>query len=180
MSKRRISISDHGTFTLFGKNISLPAIIELEDDQIEYIKNTGLYHISEPSASQLAQAKPTPLSDIEGDRFDRARTLSVNELSFRAPIMGTQFKEKAKNAIVVKRNSIYAKTAISEAEKLAANQDKKADKKSAPKVEPKKINTKTADKTKKAELAALTEKGMNSTTDSGINSANSLPPLVTE
>lgn len=111
MSKRRVYISDHGNFNLFNMDISLPAILELTDEQIEYINNTGLYQISELSAAQLSQPLPTALSAIEGSRFDATRTISVNELSFKTPIMGTQYAKKAKNAIIVKKNSIYAKAA---------------------------------------------------------------------
>ena len=103
---------------MFGMNISLPAIIELEDDQIETIKNTGLYHISELNASQKEQAKPTPLSEIEGDRFDRARTLSVNELAFKNPIMGTSFRNKAKNGLIVKKGSMLINRALKIEEKI--------------------------------------------------------------
>lgn len=116
MSKRRVYISDHGTFNLFNMDISLPAIIELTEEQIEYINNTGLYQISELSAAQASQALPTLFSGVDGDRFDSARTISVNELSFKTPIMGTQFAKKAKDAIIVKRNSIYAKAAMAQQE----------------------------------------------------------------
>lgn len=112
MAKHRVSITDHGVFNLFGMNVSLPAIIELEDDQIQTIKNSGLYHISELDSSQKMQAKPTPLSEIEGDRFDRARTLSVNELAFKNPIMGTAFKNKAQNGVIVKKGSFLINRAL--------------------------------------------------------------------
>lgn len=93
-------------------NISLPAIIDLTDEQIEFIQSSGLYKIEELNASQVINATPTLLSSVEGDRFDRARTISVNELSFKQPIMGSAFAKKAENAIIVKRNSIYAKAAL--------------------------------------------------------------------
>ena len=121
MAKRRVSIIDHGIFNMFGMNISLPAIIELEDDQIEIIKNTGLYHVAELNANQREQAKPTPLSEIEGDRFDRARTLSVNELAFKNPIMGTSFKNKAKNGVIVKKGSMLINRALKIDEKAQSN-----------------------------------------------------------
>ena len=121
MSKRRVYISDHGTFNLFDMNISLPAIIDLTEEQIEYINNTGLYQISELTAEQTSKAKPTTFSNVDGDRFDSARTLSVNELSFKMPIMGTQFAKKAKDAIIVKKNSIYAKAALKQQEPQKKN-----------------------------------------------------------
>lgn len=103
--KRRVRILDHGVFKLFGMNVSLPALLELTEDQIDYIKASGLYKIAELTPEQLTQAKPTALSDIEGDRFEHARTKSVNQLAFKTPIMGSVFAEKAKNAIVLKKNS---------------------------------------------------------------------------
>ena len=93
-------------------NVSLPAIMELTEEQISYITNSGQYKISELNSLQSSSALPTMLSEIEGDRFETSRTISVNELSFKAPIMGTKFAEKAKNAIIVKKNSIYAKAAL--------------------------------------------------------------------
>ena len=98
-------------FNMFGINVSLPAILELEEDQISYLRNSGQYNIKDLSSSQLEQAKPTPLSNIEGDRFESARTFSVNELAFKSPILGTKFANKAKDAIVVPKNSIIARKA---------------------------------------------------------------------
>lgn len=108
-SKRRVYISDHGTFTLFDMRVPLPAIMELTESQIDYIKKSGIYKISELSAAQTLKAKPTAFSDIEGDRFESARTKSVNELAFKKPILGTKFAEKAKNAVIVKKSSVYGK-----------------------------------------------------------------------
>lgn len=108
--KRRVRILDHGVFKLFGLNVSLPALIELTEDQIDYIKTSGLYKIAELTPEQLVQAKPTALSDLEGDRFEHVRSRSVNQLAFKTPIMGTEFKEKAKNAIVIKKNSSILKS----------------------------------------------------------------------
>lgn len=108
-SKRRVYISDHGTFTLFDMRVPLPAIMELTDSQIDYIKKSGIYKISELSAAQTLKAKPTAFSDVDGDRFETARTKSVNELAFKKPILGTKFAEKAKNAVIVKKSSNYGK-----------------------------------------------------------------------
>ena len=110
--KRRVYISDHGAFRLFDMDISLPAIIELTDEQIDFINASGLYKINELNSSQSLPATPTVLSALDGDRFESARTISVNELSFKMPILGTQYAKKAKDAIIVKKNSIYAKAAI--------------------------------------------------------------------
>ena len=112
--KRRVYIADHGQFTLFDMNISLPAIIELTEEQINYINTSGLYKLEELSGAQTVKATPTLLSIVDGDRFERARTISVNELSFKAPIMGSAYASKAKDAIIVNKNSIYARAAISQ------------------------------------------------------------------
>ena len=108
--KRRVYISDHGTFTLFDMRVSLPAILELTESQIDYIKKSGIYKISELSASQTLKIKPTSLTEVDGNKFETGRTRSVNELAFKKPIMGTKFAEKAKNAVIVKRSSSYGKT----------------------------------------------------------------------
>ena len=90
------------------------------------------------------QAKPTPLSEIEGDRFDKARTLSVNELAFKNPIMGTAFKNKAQNGVIVKKGSFLINRALKKDDKLNTN-----NKSSAIKKEPAKLNNNTvADNTK--------------------------------
>jgi len=112
--KRRVYIADHGQFTLFDMNISLPAIIELTEEQINYINTSGLYKLEELSGAQTVKATPTLLSIVDGDRFERARTISVNELSFKAPIMGSAYASKAKDAIIVNKNSIYARAAIAQ------------------------------------------------------------------
>lgn len=112
--KRRVYIADHGQFTLFDMNLSLPAIIELTEEQIEYINTSGLYKLEELSGAQTVKATPTLLSVVDGDRFERARTISVNELSFKTPIMGSQYASKAKDAIIVNKNSIYARAAIAQ------------------------------------------------------------------
>lgn len=112
--KRRVYIADHGQFTLFDMNISLPAIIELTEEQINYINTSGLYKLEELSGAQTVKATPTLLSIVDGDRFERARTISVNELSFKAPIMGSAYASKAKDAIIVNKNSVYARAAISQ------------------------------------------------------------------
>lgn len=111
--KHRVYISDHGNFNMFGINVSLPAILELEEDQISYLKNTGQYNIKELNASQVEQPKPTPLSNIEGDRFENIRSFSVNELAFKTPILGTNYAAKAKDAIIVPKNSYIARKAES-------------------------------------------------------------------
>ena len=96
---------------MFGISTSLPAILELEEEQITYLKNTAQYNIKDLNSSQIEQPKETPLSSIEGDRFDSARTFSVNELAFKSPILGTKFAAKAKDAIVINKNSPLAKKA---------------------------------------------------------------------
>lgn len=111
MGKRRVLIADHGMFTLFDMNISLPAIIELSEEQINYINTSGLYRIQELNATQLNKSIPTTLNSIDGERFEN-RTFSVNELAYKAPIMGSEFADKAKNAIVVKKGSLYARAAM--------------------------------------------------------------------
>lgn len=134
--KRRVYISDHGSFTMFDMNISLPAILELEEEQITYLKNTGLYNVSELNAAQATKAKETPFSSVDGDRFETARTVSVNELSFKSPILGTNFAKKAKDALVVKRNSIFAKAA------MHSKSDSTSAKVMAPKVDNKVVSNK--------------------------------------
>ena len=126
--KRRVRILDHGVFKLFGLNVSLPALIELTEEQIDYIKTSGLYKIAELTPEQLTQAKPTPLSDIEGDRFEHARTRSVNQLAFKTPIMGTDYKEKAKNAIIIKKNSSLLKSNNKNSQSSTNNQKKEKEK----------------------------------------------------
>ena len=111
MGKRRVLIADHGMFTLFDMNISLPAIIELSEEQINYINTSGLYRIQELNATQLNKSIPATLNSIDGERFEN-RTFSVNELAYKAPIMGSEFADKAKNAIVVKKGSLYARAAM--------------------------------------------------------------------
>lgn len=147
--KRRVYISDHGTFTMFDMNISLPAIIELEEDQITLLKNTGKYNVSEMGSNSM-KAKETPFSSVDGDRFETARTVSVNELRFKTPILGTNFANKAKNALVVKRSSSFAKAAMKlkeekNAPKVASKPASKSEKKAA-------VVNKVEDKTVKAVL----------------------------
>ena len=112
MGKRRVVIADHGEFNLFDMHISLPAIIELTDEQINYINTSGLYRIQELNANQLSNPMDTNLSAVDGNRFETARTFSVNELAYKAPIMGSKYADKAKNAIVVKKGSLYARAAM--------------------------------------------------------------------
>ena len=121
--KRRVYIADHGQFTLFDMNVSLPAIIELTEEQIDYINTSGLYKLEELSGAQTVKATPTLLSIVDGDRFERARTISVNELAFKAPIMGSAYADKAriKDTIIVDKNSIYARAAIAQSQDNPVN-----------------------------------------------------------
>lgn len=113
LRKRKVFISNHGQFDQFGMNISLPAIIELTEDQISFINNTGLYKIEDLNSRQTENTTSTEDEIINGgDRFSRKRSISVNELTFKAPIMGTAYASKAKDAIIVKKGSIYEKQAL--------------------------------------------------------------------
>lgn len=146
--KKRVYISDHGTFTLFGMHVSLPAILELEEEQIAFINNSGSYNVRELSAQQTVQAKETPLSRAEGDRFSTARTISVNELAFKMPILGVKHSGKAKDIEVVDSNSILAKRinnkkkAISSASRFLASVRNSNNSKKPDNIDNKNSNTK--------------------------------------
>ena len=127
MAKRKIFISNHGIFEQFGLKISLPAIIELTEEQIEFINNSGLYKVDELTSRQMEAPKDLELDIVDGDRFSRKRSISVNELAFKAPIMATAYAKDARGAIVVKKGSIYEKQAL---EQLKQTKELKHSKKS--------------------------------------------------
>lgn len=156
--KRRVRILDHGIFKLFGMNVQLPALLELTEDQIEYIKASGLYKIAELTPEQLQQAKPTVLSEIEGDRFEHARTRSVNQLAFKMPIMGSKFAEKAKDAIVLKKNSPILQSAQKNSKKKEQVKSAKpeAPKQDAPRLAETQKPAKNTDKDNKPATPAQT------------------------
>ena len=147
MGKRRIFISDHGVFSLFNMTITLPAIIELTDEQIQYIMATGLYKISELNSTQNIHSTSSLLNMIDNDKMNESRSISVNELSFKAPIMASKYADRAKNSLIVKKNSVYAKAALN---------DNKATTK------PAKVNN-TSTKKKETKAEEVVEKNNNGT-----------------
>lgn len=151
MAKRRIFISDHGVFSLFNMSVTLPAIIELTDEQIQYITATGLYKISELSSTQNVHSTTTLLNMIDSDKLNKGRSVSVNELSFKAPIMASKYADKAKNSLIVKKNSVYAKAALND-NKNATN-----------KVVNNGANNNTASKRKETKPEEVVEKNNNGT-----------------
>jgi hypothetical protein len=166
MAKRKVFISNHGTFDQFGMNISLPAIIELTEEQIAFIQNTGLYKLEELRASHLEPPKASVLDIVDGDRFSRKRTISVNELTFKAPIMGTKYAKKAKGALVVKKGSIYEKQAIDQLTKHNADAQKQSNE-NALKM-PDKLENASRDVTKPGKR----QKGINPLKNSGLLDGN--------
>lgn len=93
--KKKVYVLNHGTFNLFGyNNIHIPAIIDLEEDQIEWMKSSG-YRIEEVTENQSA------VSEDSVQTIRNVRTISLNELQMRNKLNGGGIVQG--DAIVIKR-----------------------------------------------------------------------------